>query len=101
MRAFEPVRRRVLRITHEEAAVLIRRDWMKPDGTIIAEEEAGAWATTFFFHLRYEVGPIWKPPVPRTRPKRPTADGLDRFTQLERDWVRRTQDSGPVRIRRT
>jgi hypothetical protein len=43
---------------------LIRRDWMKPDGTPISEEEAGAWATTFFFHLRYEVDPIWKPVVP-------------------------------------
>jgi hypothetical protein len=35
----------------------------------------------------------------RTRPERPTAERLDRFTQLERDRVRRTSDSVPVRIR--
>jgi hypothetical protein len=97
--AFHPIRKRVPRITHEEAVVLIRRNWMKPDGTLISEEEARVWASTFLFHLRYEVGPIWKPPKPRTRPERPTAERLDRFTQLERDWVRRTTDSVPVRIR--
>jgi hypothetical protein len=60
--AFQPIRKRVPKITHEEAVVLIRRNWMKPDGTLISEEEARVWASTFLFHLRYEVGPIWKPP---------------------------------------
>ena len=40
MRTFEPIRKRVPRITEEEAAALIRRDWMKPDGTLISEEKA-------------------------------------------------------------
>jgi hypothetical protein len=34
--AFQPIRKRVPRITEEEAAVLIRRHWMKTDGTLIA-----------------------------------------------------------------
>jgi hypothetical protein len=97
MRTFEPIRKRVPRITEEEAAALIRRHWMKPDGTLISEEEARLWAWTFFLHLKYEPGSM--PPRPRTRPERPTAERLDRFTQLERDWVRRTPDSVPVRIR--
>ena len=70
---------------------------MKPDGTLISEEEACSWAWTFFLYLAYEPGS--RPPRPRTRPERPTAERLDRFTQLERDWVRRTPDSVPVRIR--
>src|SRR5262249_21277957 len=37
MRAFEPTRKRVPKITQEEAAALIRRDWMKPDGTRLIE----------------------------------------------------------------
>jgi hypothetical protein len=98
MRAFEPIRKRVPRITYEEAGALIRRDWMKPDGTLISEEEAGAWASTFLFNLRHETGPLWRPPVPRTRPERPTAERLDRFTQLDCDWVRRTPDSIAVRM---
>jgi hypothetical protein len=97
MRAFEPSRKRVPKITQEEAAALIRRDWMKPDGTFLTEEEACSWAWTFFLHLKYEPGS--RPPKPRTRPERATAERLDRFTQLERDWVRRTPDSVPVRIR--
>jgi hypothetical protein len=44
MRAFDPIRERVLRITPEEAAALIRRNWMEPDGTPLTEEEARAWA---------------------------------------------------------
>src|SRR5262245_3063292 len=51
MRSFEPVRKRVPKIPHEDAVELIRRDWMKPDGTLISEEEAATWAWTFFLYL--------------------------------------------------
>ena len=70
---------------------------MKPDGTLLTEEEARVWAWTFFLHLTYEPGS--RPPKPRTQPERPTAERLDRFTQLERDWIRRTPESVPVRMR--
>jgi hypothetical protein len=68
-----------------------------PDGTPVAEEEARSWAWTFFLHLTNEPGS--RPPSPRARPERPTAERLDRFTQLERDWIRWTPDSDPVRMR--
>jgi hypothetical protein len=97
VRAFEPIRKRFPKITHEEAVALIRRNWMKPDETLLTEKEARSSAWTFFLHLAYEPGSM--PPKPRTRPERPTAERLDRFTQLERDWVRWTPDSVPVRIR--
>jgi hypothetical protein len=96
VRAFEPIRKGVPKISQEEAAALIRRDWMKPDGTILCEEEARLWAWTFFLHLTYEPGS--RPPKLRTRPERPTAERLDRFTQLERAWIGRTPHSVPVRI---
>jgi hypothetical protein len=95
--AFQTIRKRVPKITQEEAAALICRDWMKPDGTLLTDEEARVWAWTFFIHLAYEPGS--RPPKPRRRPERPTAERLDRFTLLERDWIRRTPDSLPVRIR--
>ena len=44
MRAFKPIRKRVPRITEEEAAALVRRDGMKPDGTPLTDGEARAWA---------------------------------------------------------
>jgi hypothetical protein len=97
MRAFDPIRKRVPKITQEEAAALIRRDWMNADGTHLTEVEARSWAWTFFLHLTYEPGS--RPPKPRARPERPTAERLDRFTQLERDWIRRTADFVPVRMR--
>ena len=77
--------------------MLIRRDWMKPDGTPISEEEARSWAWAFFLDLKYEPGS--RPPKPRTRLERPTAARPGGFLQLERDWVHRMPDSGPVRIR--
>ena len=77
--------------------MLIRRDWMKPDGTLISEEEARSWAWTFFLHLKYEPGS--RPPRPRVRPESPTAERLDRFTQLERNGIRQMPDSVPVRMR--
>jgi hypothetical protein len=60
------------------------------------EEEARSWTWTFFLHPTYEPGS--RPPKPRTRPERPTAERLDEFTMLERDWVRRTPDAVPVRV---
>jgi hypothetical protein len=96
-RAFQPIRRLVTRITLEEAAALIRRDCMKPDGMLPSEKEARSWARTLFLHLTHEPGS--RPPRLRTRPERPTAERLDRFTQLERDWIRRTPKSVSVRMR--
>jgi hypothetical protein len=74
-RAFEPIRKRVPKITEEEAAALIRRNWMKPDGTPLSEGEARRWAWTFFLHLKYEPGS--RPPRLRTQPERPTAERLE------------------------
>jgi hypothetical protein len=39
------------------------------------------------------------PPRRRRRPIRPTAEHLDHFTSLERDWIHRTPDAVPVRRR--
>jgi hypothetical protein len=39
------------------------------------------------------------PPRRRQRSIRLTAENLDHFTWLERDWVRRTSDAAPVRRR--
>jgi hypothetical protein len=52
VRSFEPIPKRLPKITQVEAAALIRRDWMKPDGTLLTEEEARLWAWTFFPHLK-------------------------------------------------
>jgi hypothetical protein len=97
VRAFEPIRKCVPRITEEQAALLIRRNWMKPDGTPLTGEEARSWAWAFFLHLTSEPGS--RPPKPRTQTERPTAERLDRFTQLERDWTRWRPDSVPFRVR--
>ena len=44
IRASGPIRKRLLRITEEEAAALIRRDWMKPDGMLVSVVKARSWA---------------------------------------------------------
>jgi hypothetical protein len=96
MRSFEPVRKRVPKITLETAVALIRRNWQNADGSELSDEQAQHWAHRWWVHLRWEPT---MPPRQRKRPIRPTAEHLDHFTWLERDWVRRTPDSVPVRIR--
>lgn len=96
MRAFEPIRKRVPKITREQGIAQLRRDWMKPDDNLITEEEAAIWYSLFDVHLRWEPT---MPPRRRKRPIRPTAEHVDHFTWLERDRVRRTTDAIPVRRR--
>ena len=38
-------------------------------------------------------------PRERKRPTRPTAEHLEDFTMLERDWACRTTDAAPIRPR--
>ena len=40
MRAFEPIRKRVPRITQEQAVALIRRNWQNKDGSDLFEDQA-------------------------------------------------------------
>jgi hypothetical protein len=96
VRAFEPIRKRVPKITQEQAAVLIRPNWQNADGSELTEDQASSWAWRWWVHLEWEPT---MPPRRRKRPIRPTAEHLDHFTWLERDWVRRTTDAVPVRRR--
>jgi hypothetical protein len=79
-------------------AALIRRDWQNADGSELTEDQANPWAWRWWVYLR------WEPTVPpreRRRSIRPTAEHLDHLTWLERDWVRLTTDSVPIRKRPT
>jgi hypothetical protein len=87
---------RLPRITEDQAAEMIIRNWHHEDGSPITEEQAWHWAWLFHHHLAYELTPAWITPRRRRRPERPTAERLQRFISLETDWIRRTPDNRPV-----
>jgi hypothetical protein len=84
----EPRPRPLPKLNEVEAAELICREWRKPDGQPVGEEQARHWATVFLHHLRYEPAPLWAPPKLRKRPDRPTAKRLNEFLAIETDWLR-------------
>lgn len=84
----DPKPRPLPKITEDEATELIGREWRKPDGQPIPEEQARHWAGVFLHHLRYEPTPMWMAPKLRRQPERPTAKRLREFLGIETDWLR-------------
>jgi hypothetical protein len=81
MRSIDPNSKRIPKITQEEAAALVCRARMKPDGTPISEEEGRSWTWVFSLHLKHELGS--GPPNPLTRLERPMEERLGGFTQVK------------------
>ena len=54
--------------------MLIRRDWMTPDGMLLSAEEAQSWAWTFCVHLTYHPS-LDLGAAPERRCRRPTLAG--------------------------
>jgi hypothetical protein len=52
VKAFEPIRKRVPKITQEQAARLIRRNWQNADGSELTEDQTNSWAWRWWVHLR-------------------------------------------------